>query len=192
MGQPLSDEALDAIFRQARTHNAWLPRPVDDDVLRQVYDLAKWGPTSANTMPMRIVFVKSPEAKERLKPALMPGNVEKTMAAPVCAIIANNMQFYEYIPKLFPQNPKFADLFTAPGQEEFARKHTLPQCHAARGLLHHRRARAGVGYGADVGLRQRQGGCRILPGWPLSVQLPDQCWLRRCVQAFSPQPAPRF
>ena len=73
MGQPLSDEALDVIFREARTHNAWLPQPVDDDLLRQVYDLAKMGPTSANTMPMRIVFVKSPEAKERLKPALMAG-----------------------------------------------------------------------------------------------------------------------
>ena len=71
MGQPLSDEALDAIFREARTHVAWLPKPVDDDLLRQVYDLAKMGPTSANTDPMRIVFVKTPEGKERLKPALI-------------------------------------------------------------------------------------------------------------------------
>ncbi len=125
MGQPLSDELLDAIFRNARTHVTWLPRPVDDGVLRQVYDLAKMGPTSANTLPMRVVFVKTTEAKERLKPALMPGNVEKTMAAPVCAIVANDLRFYEHIPRLFPQNPKFGDLFTAPGNEEFTRTHAF-------------------------------------------------------------------
>jgi 3-hydroxypropanoate dehydrogenase len=125
MAQPLNDEALDVIFRQARTHVAWLPRAVDDELLRQLYDLTKWGPTSANTAPMRVVFVKSPEAKERLKPALMAGNVDKTMSAPVCAIIANDSRFYEHIPRLFPQNPKFADFFTAPGQEEFARTHAF-------------------------------------------------------------------
>lgn len=125
MGQPLSDESLDVIFRQARTHVAWLPKPVDDDLLRRVYDLAKMGPTSANTMPMRVVFVKTPEAKERLKPALMAGNVEKTMAAPVCAIVANDLRFYEHIPRLFPHNPGFAGLFTAPGKEEFARTHAF-------------------------------------------------------------------
>ena len=81
MSEPIDDKALDVIFRQARTHTAWLPRPVDDDLLRRVYDLAALGPTSANTSPMRVVFVKSPGAKERLKPALMAGNVEKTMAA---------------------------------------------------------------------------------------------------------------
>ena len=94
MGQPLSDDALDTIFREARTHVAWLPKPVDDELLRRVYDLAKMGPTSANTMPMRVVFVKTPEAKERLKPALMAGNVEKTMAAPACAIVAYDMRFF--------------------------------------------------------------------------------------------------
>jgi 3-hydroxypropanoate dehydrogenase len=125
MGQPLSDEALDMIFREAHTHVAWLPREVDDGLLRQVYDLAKIGPTSANTSPMRVVFVKTPAAKERLKPALMAGNVEKTMAAPVCAIVANDLRFYEHIPRLFPQNPKFAEAFTAPGKEEFTRTHTF-------------------------------------------------------------------
>jgi 3-hydroxypropanoate dehydrogenase len=98
---------------------------VDDDLLRQIYDLAKMGPTSANTAPMRVVFVKTAEGKERLKPALMPGNVEKTMAAPVCAIVANDLRFYEHIPLLFPQNPRFAELFTAPGKEEFARTHAF-------------------------------------------------------------------
>ena len=125
MGQPLHDEALDVIFRQARTHVAWLPKPVDDDLLRRVYDLAKLGPTSANTMPMRVVFVKTPEAKERLKPALMAGNVEKTMAAPVCAIVATDLRFYEHTPRLFPQSPGFADMFTAPGKEEFTRTHAF-------------------------------------------------------------------
>jgi 3-hydroxypropanoate dehydrogenase len=125
MANAVADAALDVIFREARTHSVWLPHPVDDDLLRKVYDLAKMGPTSANTCPMHVVFVKSPAAKERLKPALIPGNVAKTMAAPVCTIVANDMQFYEFIPRLFPQNPKFADLFTAPGKEEFARIHAF-------------------------------------------------------------------
>ena len=78
----LNDESLDLLFRDARTHTAWLDKPVEDALLRQVYDLAKMGPTSANMCPMRIVFVKSPEAKERLKPALDAGNVDKTMVPP--------------------------------------------------------------------------------------------------------------
>ena len=115
MTDALTDGPLDVLFREARTHNGWLPRPVDDDLLRRIYDLARMGPTSANTCPMRIVFVKSAAAKEPLKPALAPGNVDKTMAAPVFAIIANDLQFYEYIPRSFPQSPKFADMFTCAG-----------------------------------------------------------------------------
>jgi len=102
MSKVMSDDDLDLIFRHARTHNAWLNKPVDDTLLRQVYDLAKMGPTSANMCPMRIVFVKSREAKERLKPALAEGNVDKTMAAPVTAIIGMDIHFYEQLPKLFP------------------------------------------------------------------------------------------
>jgi 3-hydroxypropanoate dehydrogenase len=98
----VSDADLDLIFRKARTHNGWLDKPVDDALLRQVFDLAKMGPTSANMSPMRIVFVKSKEAKEKLKPALAPGNVDKTMLAPVTAIIAMDIHFYEKLPKLFP------------------------------------------------------------------------------------------
>jgi 3-hydroxypropanoate dehydrogenase len=97
-----SDEDLDLIFRNARTHSVWLNKPVDDALLKQVYDLAKLGPTSANMSPMRIVFVRSKEAKEKLKPALAPGNVDKTMAAPVTAIIAMEIRFYEELPRLFP------------------------------------------------------------------------------------------
>jgi 3-hydroxypropanoate dehydrogenase len=125
MAQPLSPEALDILFREARTHNAWLPKPVDDELLRRAYDLAKLGPTSANTSPMRVVFCKSKAAKERLKPALMAGNVEKTMAAPVCAVIADDLRFYELIPKLWPHDPKFANLFTQPGKEAFTRAHAF-------------------------------------------------------------------
>src|SRR5438874_8891890 len=102
MSEVLNDEGLNLLFRHARTHTAWLDKPVDDALLRQVYDLAKMGPTSANMYPMRIVFVKSPEAKERLKPALNAGNVDKTMAAPVTAIVGMDVHFFEQLPKLFP------------------------------------------------------------------------------------------
>jgi 3-hydroxypropanoate dehydrogenase len=102
MGNILSNEDLDLIFRNARTHSAWLDKPVEDALLKKVYDLAKMGPTSANMCPMRIVFVKSREAKERLRPALDAGNVDKTMKAPVTAIIGMDIHFYELLPKLFP------------------------------------------------------------------------------------------
>jgi 3-hydroxypropanoate dehydrogenase len=102
MSKVLSSEDLDLIFRQARTHNVWLEKPVEDALLKQVYDLAKMGPTSANMCPMRIIFVKSREAKERLKPALDAGNVDKTMKAPVTAIIGMDIHFYDKLPKLFP------------------------------------------------------------------------------------------
>jgi nitroreductase len=111
MGQILSDEAMDLLFRKARTHTAWLNTPVTDDTLRRLYDLLKWPPTSANTSPARFVFLRTPQAKERLKPALSPGNVEKTMAAPVTVIVAYDLTFYEKLPKLFPHNPGMRDLF---------------------------------------------------------------------------------
>jgi 3-hydroxypropanoate dehydrogenase len=100
--KPLNDEALDRLFREARTHNGWLPKPVSDELLHKIYDLAKWGPTSANLAPMRVLFLKSAEAKERLRPALSAGNLEKTMSAPVVAVIAQDMEFYEQCPRLFP------------------------------------------------------------------------------------------
>ncbi len=102
MSNILSDAALDRIFRNARTHTHWQEREVSDVLLQAVFDLAKMGPTSANCSPMRVVFVKSPEAKERLKPALAEGNVEKTMAAPVTAIVGHDLEFYERLPQLFP------------------------------------------------------------------------------------------
>lgn len=102
MSRTLNEHGLDLLFRQARTSYAWRDEPVDDSLLRRLYDLAKLPPTSANCQPMRLVFVKSPGAKERLRPALDKGNVEKTMAAPVTAIVAHDLEFYEKLPKLMP------------------------------------------------------------------------------------------
>ena len=102
MSKVLNDEGWNLLFREARTHNTWLDVPVDDGLLRQAYDLAKMGPTSANMCPMRVVFVKSKVAKEKLKPALDAGNVDKTMRAPVTAIIGMDIHFYEKLPVLYP------------------------------------------------------------------------------------------
>ncbi|HEX7934539.1 MAG TPA: malonic semialdehyde reductase [Paraburkholderia sp.] len=98
----LSDDALDQLFREARTHVAWQPKSVGDALLQQLVELTLLGPTSANSSPGRFVFVKSPAAKEKLRPALSAGNVDKTMAAPVTAIVAMDMAFYEHLPMLFP------------------------------------------------------------------------------------------
>lgn len=98
----LDAAALDLLFRQARTHRAWLDRPVPDGLLRRVYEIAAWGPTSANCSPMRVLFVRSREAKERLRPALTPGNVDKTMQAPITAIVAHDLAFPDRLPRLFP------------------------------------------------------------------------------------------
>ncbi len=107
----LDNAHLDVLFREARTYNGWLDKPVEDSLLRRLADLAKMGPTSANSSPLRVIFVKSHEAKERLRPCLNPGNVDKTMAAPVCALFGNDMNFYEHMPRLFPHNPAFKDMF---------------------------------------------------------------------------------
>jgi 3-hydroxypropanoate dehydrogenase len=108
--RPRVDEAaLDVLFRQARTHRAWQPKPIADELLRAIYDLAKWGPTSANSSPARFLFLRSEEAKARLLPALAPGNVEKSRTAPVVVIVAYDLEFYEKLPKLAPH----ADLRSA-------------------------------------------------------------------------------
>ena len=103
MAQPLDSAALDQLFDKARTHNKWQPREVPDELLKAIVEHMKWGPTSANCSPARIVFVKSQEAKARLKPHLSPGNVEKTMAAPATAILAYDLKFYDYLPRLYPR-----------------------------------------------------------------------------------------
>ena len=98
----LDTSALDQLFRQARSQRQWFDKPVSDELLREVYELAVMAPTSANCLPARIVFVKSPEAKERLKPHLMEGNIEQTMTAPVTAIIGQDLRFFEKLPQLYP------------------------------------------------------------------------------------------
>src|SRR5436190_895684 len=111
MGERIDDTALDTLFREARTYAEWQPRPVSDQTLRDLYELLKWAPTSANSSPARFACLRSKEAKERLRPALAPLNVEKTMTAPVTVIVAYDLKFYEQLPKLFPQNPGIAKLF---------------------------------------------------------------------------------
>lgn len=98
----LDAAALSQLIVDARTQNKWQTRDVPDALLKELIDLVKMGPTSANCSPARIVFVKSKEAKERLKPHLAPGNLDKTMAAPVTAIVGHDMNFYEHLPRLFP------------------------------------------------------------------------------------------
>jgi 3-hydroxypropanoate dehydrogenase len=111
MSEALSDQALDQAFRDARTFHKFTDRLVDDATLRALYDLYRWGPTAMNCQPARVVFVRSAEAKQRLKPALMPGNVDKTMAAPVTAIVAYDSRFFEHLPTQFPANPGARDMF---------------------------------------------------------------------------------
>lgn len=122
---PLTPAGLDTIFREARTHRAWLDRPLSDDLLHQLHHLAKWGPTSSNMCPVRLVFVKSKEAKERLRPTLSPGNVDKTMTAPVCTIVAQDSRFYELMPKLSPHNPKAGEHFAKPENAESTQIHAF-------------------------------------------------------------------
>jgi 3-hydroxypropanoate dehydrogenase len=100
---PISQQALDQLFREARTHSTWLPEPVPIELLRKAYELARLGPTSANGSPARFVFLTTSGAKALLKPALAPGNVDKSMAAPVTVIIAWDTEFHEHLPRLFPQ-----------------------------------------------------------------------------------------
>lgn len=97
----INDAALKQLFFDARTQNGWLDKPLPDGLLREIYDIAKMGATSMNTQPMRVLFLRSAEAKQRLAPALAPANLEKTMAAPVCAIVARDKRFYEFMPKIW-------------------------------------------------------------------------------------------
>lgn len=112
--EALSEDVLDQILRQARTYNDFAETPVPDAVLKQLYDLVRMGPTSANSSPARFVFLTSKEAKARLEPHLSEGNRAKTMKAPVTAIVAWDNEFYDKVPQLMPHNPGARDWFTAP------------------------------------------------------------------------------
>ncbi len=111
---------MDLISRAARTQNGWQAKSVSDEQLRQLYELMKWAPTSMNCGPARILFLRNPAAKERLKPALSPGNVDKTMAAPVTAIIGYDSHFYDMLPKLFPNNPNARAVFAGEDKKALA------------------------------------------------------------------------
>ena len=119
----IDSQALDALFREARTQNGWLQGEVSDEQLRAIYDLARMGPTSANSQPARFLFLRSREAKERLRPALSPGNLEKTMAAPVVAIVAHDLNFHEKLPQVFPHKPETKNGFD--GDANLAKRQTF-------------------------------------------------------------------
>src|ERR1700710_657223 len=104
---------LDLLFKEARTHNKWRDTPVSDETLRELYDILKFGPTSANSSPARFAFIRTKEAKEKLAPALSSGNMEKTLSAPVTVIVAYDPKFFEKLPKLFPHNPDAISWFTS-------------------------------------------------------------------------------
>jgi 3-hydroxypropanoate dehydrogenase len=107
----IEDDDLRQLFLDARTHNGWLDKPVPDTVLREIYDIAKFGPTSMNTQPMRLLFLRTAAAKQRLRPHLAPANVDKTMAAPVTAIVGHDLAFHEHLPRLFPHHPNAKGMF---------------------------------------------------------------------------------
>jgi len=111
---------LDRVFRKGRSQNGWLNEPVSDEQLKQVYELMKWGPTSVNCSPARIVFVRSESGKAKLKDALSPGNVDKCMTAPVLAVVGYETRFYEDLPKLFPHNPAVKSWFVGAEKSDFA------------------------------------------------------------------------
>lgn len=116
----MTDNVLDTLFRSARSHNGWLNRSVDESTLLALYELVKWGPTSANCCPMRIVFVRSDEGRARLRPWLSPGNVDKVMGAPVTAIIGYDLAFHEQLPRLFPHRPELRASFEGPDNTHHA------------------------------------------------------------------------
>ena len=118
MSNPLPDVALDQIFREARSFSYWTDEPFSDSTIQAVYDLARMGPSAANGSPARFVFLKSDEAKERLKPHLIPTNVDKVMTSAFTVIVAHDVEFYEKIPQLFPHNPGARDWYS--WSEEFA------------------------------------------------------------------------
>jgi 3-hydroxypropanoate dehydrogenase len=166
----LDSQALDQIFRNARTANGFTDQPVSDELLRQVYELAAFGPTSMNSQPARYVFVRSPEGKARLRECLLPGNVDKTLTAPVTAIVAVDTQFHEHMPQVWHGEG---------AREMFAGNAALAQTTAQRngtlgGAWLIIAARAGPRLRADERLRHGQAERRLLPRRALAGQLSGQ------------------
>ena len=181
----IEPQSLAQLFTEARTHNAFLDKPVSDELLQKAIELAKMGPTSANQSPMRVLFLRSQAAKERLRPALAPGNLDKTMSAPVVAITAFDEKFYEHLPFLMPHRD-MQELFRRRPRESRSRR--LPERHAAGRLSHHRAARGRSRHRADDRIRQCEGRRRVLPRGTRQVERPDQYRLRRPREAVPAQP----
>ena len=120
MSATVNDAALDVLFRDARTQNKWLDKPVTAEQLKAVYDLAKWGPTSANCFPMRLVFAHSQAERDRLATMVSGGNNEKVRTAGAVAIIGYDLKFYDHIPKLFPHAPEAREWFAHDEQVAFS------------------------------------------------------------------------
>lgn len=116
----VSEEVQDLLFKQARTHFKWLPREVDEETLHQLYELLRWAPTSANSNPLRIKFIRSKVAKSKLEPQLSAGNVVKTMTAPVTAIVGYDLNFYKHLPRLFAHDEGIYKVFSNPENSEHA------------------------------------------------------------------------
>ncbi len=116
----LDERALRTVFTEARTANGFLPHPVPHELFQRALDLAELGPTSANTLPLRVVFIESPDAKAKLLATLSPGNIEKTTSAPVTVIFAADLHFYEHVPRLFPQAPQFKAMFEGEDKAAYA------------------------------------------------------------------------
>ncbi len=177
--------SLAQIFTEARTHNAFLDRPVSDELLKKAVELARMGPTSANQSPLRVLFLRSAEAKERLRPALSPGNLDKTMSAPVVAVTAYDEEFYEHLPFLFPHADAKSWFSSDPVK---AARSRLPEWHVAGRLSHHRAAGGGSRHRTDDRLRQCEGRRGVLPRRKRQVERPDQHRLRRRREAVPAQP----
>ena len=184
----LDDDGLDLIFRKARTHNVWLPTPVPEATLRAIWDVMKFGPTSANCLPLRIVFVQSPEAKERLVACMIETNQAKTRAAPVTAILAMDLEFYDKLPRLFPHDQTARSWFAGkPGliKETAFRNSSLQGAYfiiAARAL--------GLDCGPMSGF-DATGACGVC-GWQAEGQLCLQPRSRRRKQIVSALAAARL
>ena len=179
---------LDTLLLKARTHNVFLDKPVSEEQLRQIHEIMRWGPTSQNSQPARIVFARSKEGKEKLRPALNPGNLDKTMAAPVTAILAYDSAVLRAPAADLPAQSGREEQLHRRGQGGGGAAHRLPQRHAAGRLFHHRCARDRPRCRRDERLQQRD--CRpgIFSGWPLPVEFPVQHRLRRPLKLFTQNP----